>query len=157
MSIDGTDIAILEPRPFSSSWYSYKINHAGLRYELGISIYSNNIVWANGPYKPGEKTDLMVFRDVLKQQLESEEKVIADNIYRDEKCARKGLFSGLDARFVKRVLCRHETVNGRLKQFKVMSSPFRHHFSKHSSCFWAVLNITQLVIQNERPLFPSQF
>ena len=153
MSIDGTDVAMQELQPFSRTWFSYKINHAGLRYEIGLSIYGSNIVWANGPYNPGKNTDLMVFRDVRKQELASDEKVLADNIYRDERCARKGIFTGEDGRFVKTVLCRHETVNGRLKNFAVMSAVFRHSISKHSNCFWAVLNITQLIIQNESPLF----
>lgn len=153
MSIDGTDVPIHEPRPFSSEWFSYKINHAGLRYEIGLSVYDAEIVWANGPYKPGENTDLMVFRDCLKGFLGRDEKVIADNIYRDPACARKGLFSGEDGRLVKRILCRHEILNSRLKQFAVLRTPFRHKLSNHSDCFWAVLNITQLILRNESSLF----
>lgn len=149
MSIDVTDIPIHEPRPFSTEWFSYKINHAALRYEIGLSVSDAEILWANG----GENTDLMFFRDCLKCLLGRDEKVITDNIYRDLDCGRKRLFIGEDSRVVKRILCRHEILNSRLKQFAVLRTPFRHKISNHSDCFCAVLNIRQLILHNESSLF----
>lgn len=151
--MDGTDFRINEPTPFSTSWYSFKINQAGLRYEIGIGIYSDEINWISGPHKPGVKTDLMIFRSDLKNRLESDEFVIADEIYKDRNCIRKSFLAGSHKRKAERILSRHETLNGRLKRFGVLSQQFRHNLDKHSICFFAVANLTQIIIHYEEPLF----
>ena len=51
---------------------------------------------------------------------------------------------------------RHEALNGRLKRFYVLTDTFRNDVCKHSSCFRAVLNITQLTHEHE-PSFFVQF
>ena len=43
-SVDGTDCPVNEPTPYSSGWYSHKINAAGLRYEIAVSIERAKIV-----------------------------------------------------------------------------------------------------------------
>ena len=48
---------------------------------------------------------------------------------------------------------RHETVNGRLKNWKCMSTRFRHAKEKHHLVFRAVAVIEQLKIMNGRPPF----
>ncbi len=48
---------------------------------------------------------------------------------------------------------RYETANHRFKQFLVIGQHFRHELSLHSSCFHAVANITEVMIQNGEPLF----
>jgi hypothetical protein len=47
-----------------------------------------------------------------------------------------------------RSLCRarHETINGRIKIFKVTDTRFRHNLNKHRMCFHTVLIITQMHI-----------
>ena len=48
-------------------------------------------------------------------------------------------------------MSRHETINKRIKQFQCMRD-WRHGDSEHKRCFAAVINITQLCIE-EQPLF----
>jgi len=48
---------------------------------------------------------------------------------------------------------RHETVNGRLKNWKSMSTRFRHNKNKHHLVFRAVAVIEQIKIMNGRPPF----
>jgi hypothetical protein len=38
----------------SSGWYSKKFNKAGLTYELGITIFHNELVSTNGPFPAGQ-------------------------------------------------------------------------------------------------------
>ena len=44
----------------------------------------------------------------------------------------------------KRLRKRHETFNGRIKHFKVLSTTFHHSLEKHSSCFQACCVLTQV-------------
>ena len=53
MTVDGTDVMIWEPTPFSKMWYSHKFHGAELRYEIGMCIQTGDIVWVNGPFKCG--------------------------------------------------------------------------------------------------------
>lgn len=54
MWIDWTVFPIYDPRTFSSEWYSYNINRACVRYEVGRTVDGIKIVCTNGPYDPGE-------------------------------------------------------------------------------------------------------
>eukprot|EP00957_Ditylum_brightwellii_P081153 6173846-Ditylum_brightwellii.AAC.1 len=45
---------------------------------------------------------------------------------------------------------RHETVNGRLKNWESMKCVFRHNCDKHHLVFHSVLVIAQIKIQNGR-------
>ena len=62
MTVDGTDFKINEPTPFDGMWYSHKFNHAALRYEVGVSIFSGLIVWVKGPYPAGRYPDVAIAR-----------------------------------------------------------------------------------------------
>jgi hypothetical protein len=61
VSVNGTDFQIIEPSPFDKDNFSYKFNGPGLRYEVGVCILSEEIVWANGLYEPGKWNDLGIF------------------------------------------------------------------------------------------------
>ena len=50
-----------------------------------------------------------------------------------------------------------ETVNERLKTFKILAGTFRHPLLSHFSIFWAVAVITQLNIENGQPLFDVEY
>lgn len=90
MSVDGTDIPIYEPSPFTPSWFSFKLNGPGLIYEVGLSIFKNKILWINGPFCPGNHNELQIFQRDLRFYLNDSETVCAYRIYRDFKCVRKG-------------------------------------------------------------------
>lgn len=98
---------IWEPRTTpSAGWYSKKFNRAGLAYELGVAIFHNQIVWINGPF-PARQNDLKIFR---------KENGLMSKIPDGMMAVRK---------FKRRVLARHETVNSRLKAFKILNENFR--------------------------------
>ena len=154
MSVDGTDCRIYEPSPFSPVWYSHKFKGPALRYEVGVGILNGDIVWVHGPFPCGSYTDLNIFRLGMKDELDESECVLTDLGYGDERCKTKASMSNINMElFHSRILARHENVNRRLKQFSILSNRFRNSISKHSVCFHAVANITQLMFEENRSLF----
>lgn len=150
VTVDGTDCRIMEPRPFSTDWFSHKFGGPGLRYEIAVAIKTGTIVWANGPYPCGLFPDIKIFNDVLRKKLDSDEKVLADDGYSGDNF--QGHFNG-DVILGRKLRARHETVNRRFKQFTILSTTFRHDLSLHSYCFHAVVNMTEIVLQSTNPLF----
>jgi len=53
----------------------------------------------------------------------------------------------------KNVLSRHEPVNRGIKQFRCMNHVFRHALNLHPTFFHAVVNLTQIMIENGEPLY----
>lgn len=146
VSLDGTDCRINEPQPFNKKWFSHKFKAAGIRYEIGLSISRGDIVWASGGFPCGEWTDLKIAKD-LYVHVASKEITLADKGYRSK------YFKIRSNAWEKRILARHETVNGRLKEFEILSTRFRHNLKKHPMAFHAVVNIVQLSIDNGESLF----
>lgn len=145
------DFKIHEPSPFNSAYYSHKFKSAGLRYEIGICIRTGEIVWGYGGYPCGAYPDLKLTRVFLTGQLDPNEKVLADRGYNDPNYFI--LPNPTNSSRHNKIMSRHETVNGRIKTFKILSNTFRHDKEKHAQCFHAVLNITAVVIKTEEPLF----
>ena len=56
----------------------------------------------------------------------------------------------------KRVQGRHETVNSRLKSFRILDQVYRHDPTQHGYVFWAVAVLVQLSIKNGDPLFGAK-
>lgn len=150
-SIDGVDFKILEPSPFSRRWFSHKFRGPGLRYEIALNIKTGDIVWANGGYPCGEYPDLKLAREAYVWLVAEGELTMADKGYRDNRFFL--LPTEQNKKKHKRIMARHETVNKRLKQFKILHETYRHHLSKHPIVFHAVANLTQIMIQNGEPLF----
>ena len=155
MTLDGTDCKIQEPRPFERKWFSHKFRGPGVRYEVGVNIQNGWIVWCNGPYPYGEWSDIKIARHTIVDLLQEDEMCVADGGYRDgyEHFETPTGLNNYDQRMKKLARARHETVNKRIKQFKVLSEQFRHPLEKHGICFRACANLTQLVIKYEAPLF----
>jgi len=154
VSLDGTDFRIQEPSPFDPKWYSHKFKGPGLRYEIGISIASGDIVWAYGPAPCGSWSDLKIARTGIVRVMEHGEMIIADGGYKDARyfITPNGL-NNRDSRIQTVIRARHETVNRRFKQFSVLGNRFRHPLEKHGLCAHAVFKITQSMIENGYPLF----
>lgn len=123
VTLDGTDFRIYEPTPFSSLWYSHKFKAAGVRYEIGISIGNGDIVWASGGFPCGEWTDLKIAKDLYVECVTSGEITLADEGYPLQKYFKQ---PSNEKEF--RLLSRHETLNGRLKNFEILNCRFRHPF-----------------------------
>lgn len=123
-----------------------------VRYEVGICIRTGNIVWAHGGVPCGEWPDLRLARNALIEALRPGERVIADRGYNDHNYFdTPNVYGG---QLMKQILARHETVNGRLKQFCCLKYKFRHALPLHPRFFHAVLNLTQLMLENGEPLYP---
>lgn len=148
MTVDGTDCPIWQPTPFSTTWYSHKFNGPGIRYEVGVCIQTGHIVWINGPFRCGSWPDLKIFKAHLVHQLGPNEFVEADGTYRHIKCRMpQNYVSQADKRAKDDARHRHESINGYMKSFGVLSQKFRHDVSFHGDCFGAVAVVTQLSIE----------
>lgn len=152
-SLDGLDIKILEPKPFSSKWYSHKFHSSGLRYEVGLNIRTGHIVWTNGGYPCGDFPDLTIARQAFIFLVNNGERTLADKGYPDSMYFI--LPNQQNAELHDRIMSRHETVNNRLRMFLILKHPFRHDLKKHPMVFKAVANLVQLMIENGEPLFKA--
>lgn len=158
--MDGVHCRIWEPRTLpSSGWYSKKFNGAGLAYEVGVAVWHNQIVWINGPFPCGQN-DGMIFQKGLKGKMRASGiQGTADLGYRGHsELATRNAFDGADTKeFKKRAGARQETVNARLKAFRILEEPFRgrglDRLSKHCSAFEACAVIVQYEMENGKGLF----
>ena len=81
---------------------------------------------------------------------------MADGGYRDKHgpSVVQSMVPENELRAFKLIRARHETVNGRFKEWKILSNTYRHHESCHSSVFHAIATITQIEIADgSRPVF----
>ena len=95
----------------------------------------------------------MIFRSRLKSSLFSTEKCIADRGYSDEKCITSNNEISSISGIAATLRARHETVNGRLKQFRATAEKFRHDIRLYGMVFFAVANITELLLETANSLF----
>ena len=56
-----------------------------------------------------------------------------------------------------RVRVRHETLNGRLKNWEILSQVFCHNILLHCMVFQACAVVTQLTIEHREPLFKVEY
>lgn len=150
MTVDGVDFPIQEPTPFSKKWWSHKFDGAGLRYEVAVTINTGDIVAFHGPFPCGSFPDLKIFRLGIKPLLGPGEKVIADRGYRGDTrtCTPDNHLNLKHRQAMKRARARHETINGRLKKWRILKDVFRHRILKHNYIFRCVLVIVQIEIEN---------
>jgi hypothetical protein len=164
MTVDGTYFCIphkgvaMKGNAFTSHKYTGK---SALRYELGVDILVGNLVWIQGPYPAGKFTDIKMFNKVLRNFLEPGERVEADEGYRDHpdkiKCPGNDANPAENGAMQGRVRVRHETLNGRLKNWGVISLVFRHRIMRHGDVFRACVVVTQLTAENGEQLFEVEY
>ncbi len=145
----------MEPTVFDRKWWSHKFNGPGLRYEIGLCIRTGDIVWAHGGLPCGKWPDLRLFRNSLIEALLPGERIIADRGYSDPDYF--DVPNGNNDLKKKQVLARHETFNARIKQLSCLQNTFRHALHLHPRFFHAVVNITQIMIENGNPLYSVEF
>ena len=162
LSVDGVHCRIQEPKhpteSKDSTYYSHKFRQSGLDYELGIAAFENKLVWMNGPFKAG-RHDITIFRRAgLKDKIPPGHRVIADNGYKGEALVVSTPNSHdptILRKFKSRARARHESFNGRIKNFKCLEDRFRHGIIKHQIVFEAVCVICQYQLENGSPLFDA--
>jgi hypothetical protein len=164
MTVDGTDFhipqkgAATKGNAFGSHKY---VGKSALRYELWVDILAGNLVWIQGPYPAGKYTDITIFNKVLRNFLEPGERVEADEGYRGhpDKIKWLGSVANLaeNRAMQGRVRACHETLNGQLKNWGILSQVFRHHITMHGDVFRACTVVTQLTIENGELLFEVEY
>ena len=140
-------------------WRSYKYKKPAARFEIVTSILSGDIVRVAGPFPAGRIHDVNVFRhEGLKQLLlDAGEKAVADSGYRGEPLVidlpLEDIDSDLSIENKTRARNRHETCNGRIKNWGCCSQCFRHNLTTQQDCVTAVVVLTQYMIENGETLF----
>lgn len=164
LSVDCVDFKIEEPThptlPKDKSFYSHKHGSAGLKYEIGISIFHSKVVWIAGPFRCG-RHDATVFgrKGGLKDQMVKYapgKRGIADGVYSKYKDIlslpnpndNKELHN-----FKTRARMRHEVFNGRVKHYQSMSQCWRHGIEKHQIAAEAVMTTVCYQMDNGARLF----
>jgi hypothetical protein len=98
-----------------------------------------------GP-KPASTHDITIYREELKNKIPAGKRAIGDKGYRGEPNTISTPSSRDPEelrRFKSRARARHESFNGRIKNFKCLAERFRHGKHKHQICFEAVCVIVQ--------------
>ena len=154
--MDCTHCRIEEPRSEpNKKWYSHKLHKPALSYEIALSIFKNEIAWINGPFPAGEN-DLIIFRkeNGLKSKMPPHKLLIADRRYLNEdQISTPNDFDSDEVKlFKQRVRARQESVNARIKEFRILSERFRSNHKMHHIVFEAVCVIVQFSMESGRPL-----
>ena len=151
LSVDGTDFRVWEPKhptlPVDKQYCSHKHKKGALRYEIGISLKTSQVVWLSGPHPAGQ-SDLQIWQKEggLGQRMRKGKMAIADGTYQGSRKLAKpdnGLESKELNNFKSRARLRQETFNGRLKKFEALNQIFRHSQRKHKFALEAICVICQ--------------
>jgi len=162
LDIDGVDCFITKQGNYPKAFYSHKKKTSALRYELATATNDTGLLChIAGPFPAGDWPDISIFRQHLKGKLEDRERVNADDGYGGDDPA--AVVSTRGVRFMEdpkikklrgRLRQRHETFNGRIKRFKILSGTFHHQAWQHSSCFRACCVAVQISLKlGEKRLF----
>ena len=151
VTVDGTDFGIRELMPFNTKWYTKKYNGPGVRYEIGVCIQTGWIVWVNGPFPCGQWPDIKIALSDLVHNFVGDERAVADSGYRGHRNYFETPWRHLDnvhqCQLKALARARHECINRRFKQWRILHDVFRHAVVKHGVVFMAVANIEQVLIQ----------
>jgi hypothetical protein len=119
------------------------------------------LIWIQGPYPTGACPDIKIFTSCLAHFLEPGERVEADDGYRGHadkvKCPKNDVNPIKNLKMQGRVRARYETLNGRLKNWGILSQVFRHDIRRHGDVFRECAVIAQLTIENGEPLFEVEY
>lgn len=123
----------------AARYYPYLITSyiSCMQYELGVAICSPRIVWSNGPFLTSVH-DITVFHGGMVNRSEWGEGVLCNQFPIGVKCVgdsghggkpniilvKKQEHSMKLQRFIKHALSRHESLNKRIKDFKIMNNQF---------------------------------
>jgi len=168
LSVDCREVKVSEKKHptynLDTSFASKKHGgHAGLKHELGVAIWSDQIVWVNGPFKP-TRHDITVFREGLKAKMLTEAPgkfAICDKGYRtkeadEEMLAHPNSKDPLPLKkFKSLVRCRQEDMNARFAKFACMSNEFTHSVEKNKACFEAVAVTIQYQLNTGHAYLPN--
>lgn len=155
-SVDGVHCRINEPGGFDRRYRSHKLGKASFNYEVACAIREPAIVHICGPTFQQNDGTVSQRPDGIQAKVPPGRKIIADKMYagygdcfmtphpRDKKRLRK---------FKNRARARQETINARLKEFRVLAEVYRHRRGLHGLVFCAVCVIVQYEMEMGEPIF----
>jgi len=153
ITVDGVHVLIeemyLEDGSQDPKYFSHKFNHPGLTYEIGLAIYSDQVVWVNGPH-PAGVSDLKMFKEhgLAILLIDAKEKAVADSTYTHFAVSQRG-DGPHDWKHAKnRFRARQESVNRRLKVFRCLQDRWRHDHDLHRHVVRAIVLLTQISFQH---------
>jgi hypothetical protein len=166
ITIDGTDFRLWERKHpkvnQDKKQCSKKFNHGAAKYEIGISIFTAQVVWISGPFRGAEHDMTMLTKGGLLDKVADGKMCVADRGYKSNKPEIKAKLSLPNEHdptkinnFKSWARLRHETLNGRLKFFNILSDTFWHGFDNHKFMFEAVVVIVQYQMDNGSPIFAT--
>ena len=105
--------------------FSCELNGPALRYEIGMSSRSNDIVHITGPHFPGRDNDLSIFRKELKGKLDDGERAVAYGMHVAEASGKilctKCCTTTLEKEsLLRRIEGRHEVASKHVKHWKCL-------------------------------------
>ncbi len=123
-----------------------------------LHLFIDLLLMATASEDPaGKYTDIKIFNKVLRHFLDPWEQVEANKGYVGHpnkiKCSQNVGNPAEKWAMQGRVRARHETLNGRLKYWGILSQVYCHDIMWHGEVFWAYAVVTQLTIENDEPLF----
>jgi hypothetical protein len=126
-----------------------------------MSILGGDLVWIQHPYPMGKYNDIAIFNKVLHHFLDPGERVEADEGYVGHpdkiKCPQNVGNTAEKSAMQGRVRAHHETLNGWLKNWGILSQVYHHNIMQHGDVFRACAVVTQLTIKNGEPLFEVDY
>lgn len=163
-TVDGVHFTIYEPphptKPFDKRYCSYKDKRAGYAYQIVLSTKDNRLLAIHGPFEAGTN-DGVIYDKTLAGKLPPGKVMIGDKAYRNKQgcSAPNAHFDSKQLnQFKRRARARHETFNGRLKNFKIMKECFRSTQDKrfkHRCAFEACCVIVSFQIKTTNPLMQT--
>jgi len=166
-SVDGVDFKVWEGKhptlPCDRRNMSHKFKKAAVKYGIAVDIHRSRVVWLSEPYRGGVH-DKTIHIEGLSAKVPEGKLVIANSVCGRENATpadhkKMALPSSIDKgelhNFKARVRSRHETFNGRIRDFSVLSNTFRHKQDKHKHAFEAVCVTIQYQMENGNPLFDA--
>lgn len=133
--------------PQWNGFFSHKFKKAGYRYEL-LTNRTGDIIKITGPHFAGVESDITVFDNWTDPLLEPGETLVGDKIYVKDRPERfPKPTTDEEKRISRSWRGRHEGMNGRLKRFKALTTPWRHDREMHGLSFRAIAITCQLELE----------
>ncbi|KAJ3329049.1 hypothetical protein HDU76_008741, partial [Blyttiomyces sp. JEL0837] len=156
--IDGVDFLIREEHPFNRHLFSSKMKHAALRFIVGTAPNTSAIVCLTGGVPCGAWPDLKLAQATILKDLPKGEMAAADKGFRGDPRVMTyidGATTDAEKRHnqnIKNMKARHDTVNKRLKDFRILQDMSRTSIERYRMFVLAVAQVVNIKIQRE-PLF----
>jgi hypothetical protein len=162
ISVDGVDKVKNESQHptlnIDKKQCSHKSKHAASKWQLAVSVNKSKIVDIYGPCRGGMNDKPILEASGILDKLAEGKFAIVDRGYikdanKDKLCWPNVHDDPVTNNYKSRARLRHETVNGRMAFFSILSHQFTHSEAKHKAAFEAVAVTVQYQMDNGHPLF----